>query len=93
MVHYERMRSNFLPKLLIRCHRQFIAAFVFWMAAVGGDVMKVHRVQFDQLIQPFPQVVILNRLEAPFFPPPPAVLFPARHPGLQALADIFAVGV
>ena len=85
--------SNGLSKFLIRSDRKFITTLIFRMAAVGCHMMKVHRVQVDQFVQPFPQIVVLNWLKTSFFPPSPAVFFPACHPGLQPLADIFAVGV
>jgi hypothetical protein len=39
-----------------------------------------------------PQIIVLERDELPLFLPLPAVLLPAGHPFVHALADVFAVG-
>ena len=81
-----------LAELLIGSDGQFIAAIIFWMAAVARDAGEFQAVLGDQLIEPLPQLGVGDGLELALLAALPAVALPAGHPFGQALTDIFAVG-
>src|SRR5689334_23380889 len=96
----QHCRSNRFQKtdkrsqiLLVRGDGQLVAAIVLGMSAVSGDAMESDLVLSNELVEPFPKLVIFQRDKTALFATLPAVALPASHPLGKSFADVLAIGI
>lgn len=78
-----------LRRFTRRLARQLVAAFVLRVAGVALDPFPFNGVSLNSLIQPLPQIDILDRFFVGGFP---TAFLPVMDPAGNALAHVLAVG-